>query len=122
MIFQRMLKLQIRKWKRHPVSDAAYVIYGHSVARHQLNDIGMGGLSFYYEDQGRTIDRGYRELTLVHHNRVFMKNLAFRTVSDIETGEVLFRNKRVKRRSVRFVGLSGQQKQQLKRFIADVRQ
>jgi hypothetical protein len=120
MKIERLLKLQFRIGKRFPVKEGIYVIYGHSVIKHQINDISMGGLSFSYEDRGRMIDRGIRELTLVNRNHVYIKNLAFKTVSDIETGEVLLYNKKVKRQSVRFERLTGKQKQKLKAFITKV--
>lgn len=117
MFINRLLKLGIRKQKRHSVTDGVFIVYGHSASKHQINDISLGGLSFYYVDKGRSISNGYRELSLVNHNRIFLGNLPFRSVSDTETGEILFRNKRVKRHSLRFERLTGQQKRQLKAFI-----
>ncbi|MEJ2640947.1 MAG: hypothetical protein P8010_15365, partial [Desulfosarcinaceae bacterium] len=93
-------------------------VYGHSISKRQINDISMGGLSFYYEDRGRTIDRGFRELSLGDHKRVCLRDIAFKTVSDVEAGEILFRNKRIKRQSVRFERLTRRQKRQLKAFIS----
>ncbi|MDJ0781306.1 MAG: hypothetical protein QNJ22_05005 [Desulfosarcinaceae bacterium] len=119
MLIKRLLKLQIRKQKRHSAKDGVYVVYGHSLSKRQINDISMGGLSFYYEDKGRQIDRGFRELSLVDRDRVCLKEIAFETVSDVETGEVMFRNKCVKRQSVRFGRLTRRQRHQLKAFIAD---
>ena len=120
MKIKRLLKLQLRIRKRFRVKDGIYVVFGQSAFRHQISDISMGGLSFYYDDQSRMIDRGLRELTLVNRNRIFIKDLAFKTVSNIEIGEILFHRKRVKRRSVRFERLTGEQKQKLKAFIANV--
>jgi hypothetical protein len=118
MFINRLLKLQIRKQRRHRLKDGTYVVYGHSVSKRQIHDISLGGLSFYYVDKGRAIDRGFRELSLVNGSRISLGNLSFRKVSDIETGEIPSHNKRVKRQSVRFEGLTSQQKKQLKTFIA----
>jgi hypothetical protein len=117
MLIKRLLKLQIRKQKRRNAKEGVYVVYGQSISKRQINDISMGGLSFYYEDRGRTIDRGFRELSLVDRQRVCLQDIAFKTVSDVETGEVLFRNMRIKRQSVRFERLTRRQKRQLKTFI-----
>jgi hypothetical protein len=117
MLIKRLLKLQIRKQKRRNAKEGVYVVYGQSISKRQINDISMGGLSFYYEDRGRTIDRGFRELSLVNHQKVCLQDIAFKTVSDVEAGEVLFRNKRIKRQSVRFERLTRGQKKQLKAFI-----
>lgn len=122
MNIKRLMKLQIRKRKRRSARDGAYVIYGHSVSKRQINDISMGGLSFYYVDKGRRIHRGFRELSIVNGNRVCLKDLPFRTVSDVETGEVMFQKKRVKRQSVRFGRLSHRQKRQLRALIANLSQ
>lgn len=118
-ILKRLLTLQIRKQTRHHAKDGAYVVYGQSMAKHQINNISMGGLSFYYVDTGRKIDRGIRELSLFNHKRACLKRIAFKSVSDIETGEMLFRNNRVKRQSVRFEKLTRLQKKQLKAFISN---
>jgi hypothetical protein len=119
MLIKRLLKLQIRKQKRRSAREGVYVVYGHSISKRQINDISMGGLSFYYEDRGRTIDRGFRELSLIDHKRICLKDIAFSTVSDVEAGEVLFRNKRIKRQSVRFERLTRRQKRKLKIFISN---
>jgi hypothetical protein len=118
MLIKRLLTLKIRKQKRRNAKEGAFVVYGHSISKRQINDISMGGLSFYYEDRGRTIDRGFRELSLGDHKRVCLRDIAFKTVSDVEAGEILFRNKRIKRQSVRFERLTRRQKRQLKAFIS----
>jgi len=119
MLIKRLLKLQIRKQKRRSAREGVYVVYGHSISKRQINDISMGGLSFYYEDRGRTIDRGFRELSLIDQKRICLKDIAFSTVSDVEAGEVLFRNKRIKRQSVRFERLTRLQKRKLRAFISN---
>jgi hypothetical protein len=119
MRIKRLLQLQIRKQKRRSAKEGVYVVYGHSISKHQINDISMGGLSFYYEDRGRTIDRGFRELSLVDHKWIHIRGIAFKTVSDVEAGEVLFRNKRIKRQSVRFEKLTRRQKRKLRAFISN---
>jgi hypothetical protein len=118
MLIKRLLKLQIRKQKRRSAKEGVYVVYGHSISKRQINDISMGGLSFYYEDRGRVIERGSRQLALVNRRQVCLKDIAFKTVSDVEAGEVLFRNKRIKRQSVRFERLTRLQKRQLRAFIS----
>lgn len=117
-LLKRLLTLRIRKYRRHQAKDGAYVAYGHAMARHQINDLSMGGLSFYYVDKGRAVSLGFREISLIKHNRICLEEVPFKTVSDVEMGEILFQNKKVKRQSVRFDGLTRHQKRQLKAFIS----
>lgn len=118
MLIKRLLTLQFRKQRRHRAKDGVYLAYGHAMARHQLNDLSMGGLSFYYVDKGRRISHGFRELSLIDRNRVCLGGMPFQTVSDIETGEVMFQKKKVKRMGLRFDGLNRQQRRKLKAFIS----
>ncbi|MDJ0781137.1 MAG: hypothetical protein QNJ22_04155 [Desulfosarcinaceae bacterium] len=118
-ILKRLITLRVRKQRRYKARDGVYVIYDQSMSKNQIDNISMGGLSFYYVDNGIKIDKGSYELSLVNRNRICLGKVPFKTVSDTETGEILFRNKRVKRQSVRFDNLSGPQKTQLKAIIAN---
>jgi hypothetical protein len=116
---KRLITLRVRKQKRYRARDGVFVVYDQSMSKNQVDNISMGGLSFYYVDNGIKIDKGSYELSLINRNRICLGKVPFKTVSDTETGEVLFRNKRVKRQSVRFDNLSQPQKTQLKAIIAN---
>jgi hypothetical protein len=116
---KRLITLRVRKSKRYRARDGVYVVYDQSMSKNQVDSISMGGLSFYYVDNGMKIEKGSYELSLINRNRVCLGKVPFKTVSDTETGEILFRNKKVKRQSVRFDNLSGSQKNQLKAIIAN---
>ena len=115
----RLITLRVRKNKRYKARDGVYVVYDQSMSKNQVDNISMGGLSFYYVDNGIKIDKGSYELSLINRNRICLGKIPFKTVSDTETGEILFRNKRVKRQSVRFDNLNGSQRNQLKAIIAN---
>jgi c-di-GMP-binding flagellar brake protein YcgR len=119
-LIKRLLTLRIRKYRRHQAKDGAYVTYGRALARHQINDLSMGGLSFYYVDKGSSVGLGFRKISLINRNRICLEEVPFKTVSDVETGEIMFqnKNKKVKRKSVRFDRLTRRQKRQLKAFIS----
>jgi hypothetical protein len=116
---KRLLTLRLRKKKRYQVKNGVYVEYDQSMSKNQVESLSMGGLSFYYVDQGMRIDKGSYELSLTDRNRIFLRKVPFKTVSDIERGEVLFRNTRVKRQSVRFDNLTQTQKRRLSAIIAN---
>jgi hypothetical protein len=118
-ILKRLFTLRVRKQKRYKARDGVFVVYDQSMSKNQVDNISMGGLSFYYVDNGLKIDKGSYELSLVNRNRICLNKIPFKTVSDTETGEIMFRNKRVKRQSVRFDNLSSPQKSQLKAIIAN---
>lgn len=115
----RLITLRVRKNRRYKARDGVYVVYDQSMSKNQVDNISMGGLSFYYVDNGIKIDKGSYELSLINRNRICLGKIPFKTVSDTETGEILFRNKKVKRQGVRFDNLSGSQKNQLKAIIAN---
>jgi hypothetical protein len=118
-LLKRLITLRVRKQKRYKARDGIFVVYDQSMSKNQVDNISMGGLSFYYVDNGMKIDKGSYELSLINRNRICLGKVPFKTVSDTETGEILFRNKRVKRQSVRFDNLSQPQKTQLKSIIAN---
>jgi hypothetical protein len=118
-ILKRLITLRVRRQKRYKAREGVFVVYDQSMSKNQVDNISMGGLSFYYVDNGLKIDKGSYELSLINHNRICLGKVPFKTVSDTETGEILFRNKRVKRQSVRFDNLSQPQKSQLKAIIAN---
>jgi hypothetical protein len=119
-ILKRLIVLGFRKQKRHHAKEGVFVIYDQSMSKNQVDDISMGGLSFHYVDRGRKIDRGSYTLSLINHDRIFLGNVPFRTVSDNETGEFIFNAKKVKRQSVRFERLSHLQTKRLKAIIANL--
>lgn len=116
---KRLLTLKIRKQKRLLAKDGVYVAQGQTTAKHQINDLSMGGLSFYYVDKGSGSRQRFRELSLINRNRICLRDVAFKTVSDIETGEVMLRGKKIRRQGVRFENLNRLQKQRLKAFISN---
>jgi hypothetical protein len=116
---KRLLTLRLRRKKRYTAKKGVFVAYDQALTRNQVESLSMGGLSFYYVDHGLRIDKGSYELSLTDRNRIFLKKVPFRMVSDIEMGEVLFHNTRVKRQSVRFDNLTQTQKSRLSAIIAN---
>lgn len=114
---KRLLTLRVRRKKRYKAKDGMCVSYDQSMSKNQIENLSMGGLSFFYVDNGRQIDKGSYELSLVNRDRIFLGRVPFTKVSDTEVGEILFRNKRIKRQSVRFENLTAGQQRQLTAII-----
>jgi hypothetical protein len=114
---KRILTLKFRRQRRYKVREGIYVAYEQSLFKNQVDSISLGGLSFYYVDDGTKIEKGSYQLALFSKSRLFLGNVPFKTVSDIATGELIFRSKKIKRQSVRFMHLSPPQKSRLKEII-----
>lgn len=114
---KRLLSLKVRKQRRYRLMDGVFVIYEQSPAKNQVDSISLGGLSFYYVDTGMRIDKGSYELSVLTNNHLHVGKVPFKAVSDVETGELIFRGKKIKRQGVRFEHLSSPQKNQLKEII-----
>ena len=89
--------------------------------RNQVVDISMGGLSFHYISNGGPASNGRYHLAILAENEPQAVKLPCRTISDHETGELVFQNQKIRRRSVRFEGLSTAQKTALKGLIKKCR-
>jgi len=120
-LLKRLLALKIRRKRRFKVKKGVSVVLGGSgsIGKNQINDIGMGGLSFYYTDNGQPITQKAHNVSLIQDGRPTIFHIPCRTICDAETGELIFPNQRVKRRSVKFDRLSIRQKKQVKQLIKD---
>jgi hypothetical protein len=114
---KRMLTFKVRKRKRFKTRGGLFVVLGNSLAQNQVVDINMRGLSFYYVDQGIKPKKGSRDLTFLTNNSLLAGKVPYKTVSDVETAEIMFQDKKIKRQGVRFGRLSFSQKSQLKHII-----
>ena len=114
---RRMLTFNIRKKRRLKAMNGLFVALRNSLTQNQVGDINMRGLSFYYVDQGIKPGKGSYELTFLANNNLLMGKVPYKTVSDIETAELMFENKKIRRQSVRFGRLSFRQKSKLKYII-----
>lgn len=116
-LFKRLIGLKIRKQRRYKVTEGVYVTYEQSLSKNQVENLSLGGLSFYYVDDGTRIDGGSCRLSLFTKNDIRVGNVPFKAVSDIDTGELIFNKKKIKRQGVCFEKLSQPQKDQLKKII-----
>jgi hypothetical protein len=114
---RRMLTFNIRKKRRLKAMDGIFVVIGNSLTKNQVGDISMHGLSFYYIDQGIKLKKGPCELKILINNNLWMGEVPCKIVSDVETAEIMFQNKKIKRQGVRFGKLSYRQKSKLKYII-----
>lgn len=115
--FRRMLTFNIRKKRRLKAMDGIFVVLGNSLTKNQVGDISMHGLSFYYIDQGIKRRKEPCELKILINKDLWMGEVPCKTVSDVETAEIMFQTKKIKRQSVRFGRLSFRQKAKLKYII-----
>lgn len=118
-IIRRLLTLRLRKRRRFRVKDGIYVVQGRylSSGKNQINDISMGGLSFYYIESGNRVNRDQQSVTLLTDSPNSVLHVPCRVVCDDSTGELIFSNQSVKRRCVKFGRLSAAQKKQIKDLI-----
>ncbi len=122
-LFKRLLTLRVRKKRRFKVKKGLSVVLSGAthIGRNRINDIGMGGLSFYYTDEGGSVSNNSKpqNLSVIPDGQPAIVHIPCRTVCDDETGELIFPNQRVKRRSVKFGRMSDYQKKQMKGLIKD---
>lgn len=120
---KRLLTLKVRKKRRFKVKKGLSVVVSGAtgIGRNRINDIGMGGLSFYYTDDGHCADNNGRmkNLTVIPDGQPAIIHIPCQTVCDAETGELIFPNQCVKRRSVKFGRLSENQKKQMRKLIKE---
>jgi hypothetical protein len=114
---KRLLTLKFRKQRRYKAKEGVYVAYEMSLSKNQIDNISMGGLSFYYVDDGTRIDKGSYQLAVFAKKHLYWGDIPFKTVSDTEAGELIFKGKKIKRQSVRFEHLSQPQKNHLREIL-----
>ena len=122
-ILLRFITLRVRKKRRYKVRKGVSVIVGGAapIGRNRIYDISMGGLSFYYTDDGQSTNSNSKKqhVTVIPDGGPPIAHIPCRTVCESETGEVVFPNQSVKRRSVKFGPLSEEQKKQMKNLIKE---
>ena len=114
---KRILLLGLRKKKRYKVKSDVYVRLQNAVQKNQIDEISLGGLSFYYDDNGYPVGRSSRKLSLLAGCCDLVDRIPFKIVSDTNAGESMHLKCRIKRMSLKFNGLSFQQKRLLKKII-----
>ena len=116
-LIKRLLFLKVRRRRRYRLKGGAYVVIGGHTGKFEIDEIGVGGLSFHYIDNGFRSKGGEYDLRVVGEKQQQTIRLIGRTVDESETGELIFRNAKIKRRSIRFESLDSRQKIDLKLFI-----
>lgn len=116
-LIKRVFSLKIRRRRRYKLRNGAYVVLSNSPGRYEIEEIGYGGLSFHYIDNGRKTNNGSQNIKIVSENHPYTVHLAGRIVSENETGELIFEKKKIKRRSIRFDKMNNQTKVELGAFI-----
>ncbi len=117
--FERLLTLKFRRKRRYKAKNGLFAVPENQLNRNQIGDIILGGLSFYYVDNGQRAKKNDYTLTLMADGKSNLVQVACRTVSESEAGEFVYQNQRILRRGVRFMKLSLQQKRQIRRLIKE---
>ena len=115
----RFLAFKFRKRRRYRAKSGLYAVFENNVVGNQIGDIGMGGLSYYYIDNGSKPKKDEYGLTLISGNRQKKVHVSCKTVCDLEAGQMVSQNRCIKRRCVSFQRLNRQQKQKLRNIIRD---
>lgn len=118
-LMKRILLLGLRKKKRYKVKSDVFVKLQNAVQKSQIDEISLGGLSFYYTDNGYPVGRSSRHLSLLAGCCDMVERIPFKIVSDTNVGESINLKSRIKRMSIKFDGLNFQQKRLLKDIIRD---
>jgi hypothetical protein len=114
---KRLLLLQMRRKRRYRANGGLYVILDSCPGKHIVDDISSGGLSYYYIDNGLRPKSGLFGLKILSETHRLTVDLAGKTISDRETGELIFQNQKIKRRSIQFERMNGRQKKELRDLI-----
>ncbi len=114
---KRLLLLQMRRRRRYQSNGGLYVVLDSCPGKHIVDDISSGGLSYYYIDNGLRPKSGAYGLKILSEAHRLAVDLAGITISDRETGELIFQNQKIKRRSIRFERMNRRQKKELKDLI-----
>jgi hypothetical protein len=104
----------VRNGQRFKAADRALVLIDHGPESlpYHIVDISMGGLSFRY--LGQRIKHAIKTLSLYHDNRLIVKDIPIKAVSDYRLRDSLVP---VRRGSVNFAELSPEKLAQLEHFI-----
>jgi len=114
---KRILRLGLRKKRRYKVKSDVFVRLQNAAYKNQVDDISLGGLSFYYDDNGYPVGRSSRHLSLLAGCCDLVDMIPFRIVSDTHAGESMHLRCRIKRMSIKFNKLDFNQKSLLKNII-----
>ncbi len=114
---KRVFCLKIRRRRRWRAGNGLYVVLNRSASKFQIDDIGMGGLSFHYIETGLQSRNGSYDLKIVSENQPTAVEIEGKTVAENETGELIFQKKRIKRRSIRFERVNRRQRRELKALL-----
>jgi hypothetical protein len=114
---KRLFLLQMRRRRRYRTSGGLFVILDSFPGKHVVDDISSGGLSYHYADNGLRPKRGAYGLKILSETPRLAVELSGKTISDRETGELIFQNQKIIRRSIRFERMNRRQKQELKDLI-----
>lgn len=118
-IFWRLLGLKFRKRRRFRAKKGLFALSEHQNTGNQIGDIGMGGLSYYYVDNGVRLKKDEYGMVLMSENKTRKIYLSCKTVCDVEAGQTVSQNHHIKRRCIRFQRLNPKQKKELKHIIKD---
>ena len=116
-LLKRVLAFKVRKKRRFRVKAGAYVLLSNAPGRYQIEDIGAGGLSFHYIDNGLKTRNASQQLKIIADNQPVAVHLAGRIVSESDIGELIFERQKIKRRSIQFDRMNSQTKHDLDVFI-----
>jgi len=116
-LFKRIMSLGLRKKKRYKVTKEVYAKLEHAYRKNQIDEISLGGLSFYYVENGYPIGKASRYLKLQAGRFELIETVRFKVASDTYVGESTLPKHRIKRLSLQFDGLSFQQRRRLKKII-----
>ena len=110
-----------RKHKRYMAPHGAFAVLAvecHFAKLGQIIDVSRGGLSFSYAGTEEWIGESLELGILFAEQKFRLDNVPFKTVSDFEmVGETPASDVVIRRRGVRFGGLTYEQKFELEQFI-----
>ena len=112
-----------RRNQRFRIESGALVIFSRdAVTLGQTVDMSMGGLAFSYVGQGELPRRSCIIEILLADDGFYLNNIGFETMWDLKTRTLPFSSMTMRRRGVKFIGLTGDQETQLETIFAIAKQ
>ena len=116
-LFAKILAIGRRKHKRYKVHDGVTVVIGPRAEKgDQIVDIGLGGLTFLYDDRQGQLPEAF-DIAIFIDGKAYLKNLKVKLVSNIQAGDIAYSSKNLRRVSVQFASLTPVEEFDLKALI-----
>jgi len=111
-------QVERRKHKRFSIAKDTFIaLRPNYYTIGKAENISMGGLAFTYMVNGNPPDESFELDILLDGRKFFLKQVPFRTISDVACDKIPFSSVETRRMHVQFENLTWHQKDELESFI-----